>query len=205
MTGNLWFYLDLEKKAKLLGMALMFDERKATEAAGLFLALRGGRMHYMKLIKLLYLADRAALLRWSIPITTDTYVSMDHGPVVSTIYDLIRKRIEGPIWHESISEPMGDMGKEVELLHETKLQRLSRSEEKLIRDIFARYGNWNRYALRDYVMHQLPEWIDPEGTSTPITIADILNAGGKDRDEIEAIEKELNRTRTAEKRFRHIA
>jgi hypothetical protein len=51
---------------------LKFDERKATEATALLLSLRGGQMHYMKLIKLLYLADRRALLRWGIPITTDT-------------------------------------------------------------------------------------------------------------------------------------
>ena len=32
-------------------------------------------MSYMKLIKLLYLADREALARWGRPITTDQYVS----------------------------------------------------------------------------------------------------------------------------------
>ncbi len=70
---------------------LRFDEEKATEAAALILSLRGGQMHYMKLIKLLYLLDREALSRWGIPVTTDTYVSMDHGPVVSAIYNLIRR------------------------------------------------------------------------------------------------------------------
>lgn len=28
-------------------------------------------MHYLKLLKLLYLADRRALLRWGIPVTWD--------------------------------------------------------------------------------------------------------------------------------------
>jgi len=37
-------------------------------------------MHYVKLIKLLYLADREALLRWGAPITTDRYVSMTMDP-----------------------------------------------------------------------------------------------------------------------------
>src|SRR4051812_25972921 len=100
---------------------LRFDEAKATEATALFLALRGGQMHYMKLIKLLYLADREALLQWGVPITTDSYVSMDHGPVVSTIYDLIRRRVEGPTWTAHITPPMGDAGKEVALLRKIKL------------------------------------------------------------------------------------
>src|SRR4051794_10494791 len=83
-------------------MALPFDERKATEATSLLLMLRGNRMHYMKLIKLLYLADREALLRWGRPITTDTFVSMDYGPVVSTIYDLIRRKQNGAVWAEFV-------------------------------------------------------------------------------------------------------
>jgi uncharacterized phage-associated protein len=49
-------------------------------------------MAYIKLIKLLYLADREALLRWGRPITTDRHVSMPKGPVVSQIYDLITRR-----------------------------------------------------------------------------------------------------------------
>src|SRR5437879_5045314 len=103
---------------------LRFDEVKATEATALFLALRGGQMHYMKLIKLLYMADRIALQRWGIPITTDSYVSMDHGPVVSNIYDLIRRRAEAASWSQYISEPMGDSNKEVSLKKDVKLARL---------------------------------------------------------------------------------
>lgn len=72
-------------------MVLRFNERRATEAAARFRKLRGNRMSYLKLIKLLYLLDREALLRWGRPVTTDRYVSMDNGPVVSRVYDLIRE------------------------------------------------------------------------------------------------------------------
>jgi uncharacterized phage-associated protein len=67
---------------------LRFNEAKATEAACLLLRLRGGKMSYIKLIKLLYLLDRTSLLRWGRPVTTDRYVSMDQGPVVSQVYNL---------------------------------------------------------------------------------------------------------------------
>ena len=46
-------------------------------------------MNYTKFIKLLYLADRAALIRWGRPISTDRYVSMKHGPVLSNVFDLV--------------------------------------------------------------------------------------------------------------------
>src|SRR5690242_6025860 len=74
-------------------MMMRFNEKKATQAAAQFLRLANGRMNYMKLIKLLYIADREALLRWGRPITTDVYFSMKHGPVLSEVLDLIS---EGP-------------------------------------------------------------------------------------------------------------
>ena len=70
-------------------MRLPFNEKKATQAAAYLLRLRGGRMSYMKLIKLLYLADRISLNRRGRPITTDRYVSMDRGPVLSRTLNLI--------------------------------------------------------------------------------------------------------------------
>ena len=42
-----------------------FREDKATQAAALLLEWAGGRMNYMKLIKLLYLALRNAEKKWT--------------------------------------------------------------------------------------------------------------------------------------------
>ena len=44
----------------------------------------------MKLMKLLYIADRVSLSEYHYSITTDSYYSMKFGPVVSGIYDCIR-------------------------------------------------------------------------------------------------------------------
>ena len=81
-------------------MGLRFNEAKATQAAACLLKLRGGQMSYLKLVKLLYLADREALLRWDRPITTDRYVSMDNGPVLSRVLNLINGSYESTtgIW-----------------------------------------------------------------------------------------------------------
>lgn len=56
---------------------------KATQAAALFLKLAQGPLNYMALIKLLYKADREAIRRWGLPITTDAYAAMKLGPVTS--------------------------------------------------------------------------------------------------------------------------
>jgi uncharacterized phage-associated protein len=75
-----------------------FDERKAADAAAFLLQLHGGTMNHMRLIKLLYAAERESLKRFNRPIVGDRYVSMDHGPVVSGVYDLIKEHNEPPAW-----------------------------------------------------------------------------------------------------------
>ena len=181
-------------------MVLRFNERRATEAAAKFLKLRGGRMSYLKLIKLLYLLDREALLRWGRPVTTDRYVSMDNGPVVSRIYGLIREEPApgtDPVWHHYISAPRDY---EVALIAEPETDELSRAEEALIEEIFSNYGNLSRWDLVK-ISHDLAEWQDPNGSAIPIQYRDILRAGNKTECEIAAIESELEALAVTEARL----
>ena len=57
----------------------MFREDKATQMAARFLHHSNGRMEYLKLIKLLYLADKKMLQRCGEPIVYDTWYSMAKG------------------------------------------------------------------------------------------------------------------------------
>lgn len=179
-------------------MLLRFDEAKATQAAALFLKLRGGRMSYMKLLKLLYLTDRSALLRWGRPVTMDRFVSMKHGPVPSEIYDLIvggEPPTTHSIWTHYISAPRGDY--EVELLKDAPVDRLSRAEEGLIAEIFAQYGNWKRWDLVNHLHETLPEWKDPGKTSVPISIREILKTEMSSED-IRQVESDLRSMASAQ-------
>ena len=171
-------------------MKPIFNEAKATQAAARFLRLRGGRMSYVKLIKLLYLADREALIRWGRPITTDCYVSTDNGPVVSRIDDLIRNEPipnSVRIWGKFISAAEDY---EVCLLGDPGSGELSPAEEQLIDEVFGQHGQKSRWAIVDYT-YGLPEWTNPDGGALPIEYHDILKAAGKTGADILAIEEEL--------------
>lgn len=171
-------------------MNVRFNEKKATEAAARLLKLQGRAMSYMKLIKLLYLADREALLRWGSPITTDRYVAMDRGPVLSGILNLIideEDPLSPSIWSRVISEPERY---EVRLKGDIEEEELSEAEVELLEEIFARYGKMNRWDLVN-LTHELPEWIDPHGGAIPISYRDILLHGGKTPAEVAVIEREL--------------
>jgi len=181
------------KPAHFLGdvMKPRFNEAKATQAAALLLKKRGGRMSYMKLIKLLYLVDRTALIRWGRPVTFDSYFSLQHGPVLSRTLDLITEG-EAPdepsIWSTCISEPQNY---EIALKGECSTDELSQAEEDLIGEIFDQYGRMNRWQLVGRLHDELPEWQNPQGSSLPIEYRDILLAGGKTSREIAEIEAEI--------------
>ena len=149
-------------------------------------------MSYMKLIKLLYLADREALARWGRPITTDTYFSMSKGPVLSHILDLID---EGPppeeepsFWAQHI---ISSGNYEVSLKEDPNDDLLSEAEEELLDSVFQSYGCLNRWKLVDLV-HKFPEWRDPQGGALPLEYGDILKALNKRPEEITAIVEELD-------------
>lgn len=171
-------------------MMPLFNEVKATQAAARLLDLRGGAMSYLKLVKLLYLADREALIRWGRPITTDRHISLDNGPVVGRIYDLIRD--EPPpncfrIWRRFISDPQDY---EVRLLDDPGTGELSAAERAVIDEVFAQHGAESRWAVVEF-SRSLPEWSSPDGGAIPIRCGDILKAAHKSAAEISAIEEAL--------------
>lgn len=171
-------------------MPLRFRQERATQAAARLLMLRGGRMSYMKLLKLLYLADRKALLEHGRPITFDRYVSMDRGPVLSQTYNLIVEEDdpEHPTyWRQFISPPENW---EVALRREAPSTELSPAQEQVLEEIFAQFGHMNRWELVR-LTHTLGEWTDPHGSSITIEIDEILRAGGMSETDREGVEEQL--------------
>jgi uncharacterized phage-associated protein len=147
-------------------------------------------MKYLKLIKLLYIADREALSRWGKPITTDRYVSMKEGPVVSNIYNLIGSEPmpDGQsIWHNYIKK-VADW--DVQLVGDPPNDELSRAEEDLLEEIFQVHGHKNRWLLVRET-HKFPEWTDPGTSSATITYREILKALNKSDEEVSATLGEL--------------
>ena len=178
-------------------MRARFNERKATQAAARLLKLRGGEMSYMKLIKLLYLADRSALLQWGRPITTDSYVSLDRGPVLSRVLDLATdEELPGhtSVWAGHITEPAHYS---VRLQRDPGEDELSEAELQLLDQVFQQHGRKSRWELVD-LLHKLPEWKNPQGGAIPIQYRDILKVAGKTEIEIAAVEDELEGVALAE-------
>jgi hypothetical protein len=65
---------------------------KTTQAASYFLLKSDKKMNYMKFLKLLYLLDKEALIRWKRTVTGDKLFSFKNGLAGSTLMDLVRKK-----------------------------------------------------------------------------------------------------------------
>ena len=70
-------------------MDVQFDKTKTLNAL-LYVANRVQRKDFHKIFKLIYFADRQHLADWGRPITGDTYIAMEAGPVPSRLYDMLK-------------------------------------------------------------------------------------------------------------------
>lgn len=70
-------------------MNVQFDKVQTLNAL-LFVANRVQRKDFHKIFKVIYFADRQHLADWGRPITGDTYIAMDAGPVPSRLYDMLK-------------------------------------------------------------------------------------------------------------------
>ncbi len=170
---------------------LSYKEECATQAAARLLWRRGEPMSYMKLIKLMYFADRAALLTLGRPITYDQWVSMPHGPVLSRTYDLAVSEPdpqEPSYWHRYISGVLE--GYEVELLQpDPPNDQLSKAQEEILDEVFEKWGHLSRWEVRD-ASHLLPEYTKTI-SSIRISYRDVLLLEGRSEDEVLEIEQDL--------------
>lgn len=55
-----------------------------------YLAHKGINPTHYQVVKFFYLADKEHLVKYGRPITFEKYCALDHGPVASTVYDLLK-------------------------------------------------------------------------------------------------------------------
>lgn len=142
-------------------------------------------MKYIKLLKLMYLADRLAFVDSGYPITGAKMVSMDKGPVLSEVYTQITWG-DGPEteWNQLVAR---EGPYDVEARQPgTELLFLSDYDEEILGRVHDKFGDWDAWDLVRYT-HTLVEWKDPDGSSLPIDARLILEDAGKSDDEIHGI------------------
>ena len=171
-------------------MQLRFHFEKSLQASGVLLRLEEGRMASMRLLKLLYIADREMLAESASSITNDRAHARKHGPVLSRIHDLIRG--SGPRFNDW-NQYIHTQGYAIKLVNDPGRGQLSRGEIDKLTEVSERYRNKDHWELSD-LTHDFPEWKqhwpdDTEGGSYPIPWEDILAAQGEGAETIKLVEE----------------
>jgi uncharacterized phage-associated protein len=158
---------------------LRYNSEKTFQAMGILLELIPEKTEsYMRLLKLLYMADRLALAQIGRTITGDRVYAMDNGPALSRTYDTIKgSDPKSPEWTEYFQR----MNYKVKLVKNPGNGELSRFEIELLNKV-----SEDHQALDDWDLveetHEFEEWkknFAGEGTSTLIPLEDILAAVGQ--------------------------
>lgn len=169
-------------------MRLRYKDKKAAQAAAYLVYLHKAPINVISLLKMLYLADRKALVESGYPITGDTMVCMDHGPVLSRTYDLIKWNYHKSVWYDYLTARSNN---KISLAVEAPPDQdeLSDYEITVLNEIHKTYGQLDPFKLSE-ITHRLPEYVNPDGSSISIEPADILRAEGKSDQEVERLTHE---------------
>jgi uncharacterized phage-associated protein len=174
---------------------LLFDERRAAQAAAFLLFMAGGRLQVLKLMKLLYLAERLSLQRYGNPLTGDRLVSLPRGPALSMTLELINGASSSPEGWESWISSREDH--QVTLVDPDRvrslenLTHLSEADIEVLQETWKNFGRMEQNQLIEYTHNELPEWKDPEGSSLPIRYGDLFVAVGYSPEQAHYMEEEL--------------
>ncbi len=160
-----------------------FDEQKAVAVVSFFLERSSsGKLNDLKLMKLLYTAERESLRTQTTCITQSHFFSMQNGPVLSEVYDLYKNG--GEIWDKHVKFVPYRRGvcpeNHLELLVPfDSASVLSVAELKILEAVWEKYGHKSKWNLVD-ITHTFPEW-DPDAathkTAFPITLVEIFQKG----------------------------
>ena len=180
-------------------MSSLFDEKKASHVAAFFLFKanqKRGNLTVLKLMKLMYLAERTSYARFGEPIIGDRLVSMPHGPVLSQTLDLINNGPQTQItggWDDWIAERSGRdlVLKDPSTIRTPKenLDQLSDSDLDVLECVWGEFGSWSAKKLEAFTHDpkNCPEWEDPDGSSIPIRMEILLSALQFSKDEASSL------------------
>jgi uncharacterized phage-associated protein len=163
-------------------MAYTFKADKTVQAVAALLKREyGKRTNYMRLLKLLYLADRVSIQETGRPITGDRVYAMDRGPVLGNVLNLIKsEHPESTLWDWAIQKN----GYDIELVADPGNGSLSRYELRKLHEVSAEHVDHDEWDMVR-ITHELPEWKlnEPQkGSRKDISVEDILDAVGRGAD-----------------------
>lgn len=173
--------VDKQRRLDIRMTPFRFSATKAAQAVAVLLMEADGHSDdLLRVLKLLYIADRTSIKETGTPITGDSVYAMPHGPVLSRVYNLIKSADpEAPEWQRFI-EKRGNM---LRLVKHPGNDDLCPYEVRTLQAVFAEHSDRNTWEVAEDT-HGFDEyrknWVEDSGSSFPIPYKDIFEAVGRD-------------------------
>lgn len=156
-----------------------YMSRKAAQICAYFAKLSGESIEKLKLIKLIYLAEREFLKRHGHPMLWDEMFSLPHGPICSNTLNGINGELDQKDWSEFIVRLSN---RDVSSLIEAKrdqLDEISNAELDVLNGVWESFGWMSAPQIRNYTHKNCPEYTELEQGRLPISYKDVFEALGE--------------------------
>jgi uncharacterized phage-associated protein len=118
----------------------------------------------VKLMKLFYFLDFMHVKKFGIPVTYDTYVKLEHGPIPTTIMNLINTAcydIDSSVLSDTVrfETPSGTLMKRAQAVRkmtDSDLKNFTDSEIKILQIVCQRFGDKNTKFIEDASHNESP-------------------------------------------------
>jgi len=132
-----------------------------------YLLMNLGRTDKIKIVKLLYFADKYHLIKYGRTITNDEYWAMPHGPVGSNAKDVLEFNEFTMSKNEcdfakSLIAQVGEKSFKVKRnTNVAVFNFLSETDIEALNFVISNFGQMDTWTIRDYT-HKYPEWAQYE-------------------------------------------
>ncbi len=177
-----------------------FDPMKAIQAVAFLLNVSQMKMcNYLKVLKLLYCANRDSLKETGCPVLGCQILAMKHGPVLLGVYSMMKDQGRyADIWRQYFSR--AEVGEHILVqIGEPGDNKLSPYEKTLLTKVYKAHAWRNEWSMVDWT-HVFPEWKkawkvkikkgQKKGNSYDISNESILKELGFSEEDIEELARE---------------
>jgi len=122
-----------------------------------YLAQKVPDLSITKLLKLLYIIDETAILKYGIQVTWQDYNAWQYGPVIPELYKELKNSKESELFNY-LQTQTTSAGELITTPRSANLDLFSTNELEIIEQVIEKYKNWNANKLVEFLHQEGTLW-----------------------------------------------
>ena len=160
------------------GCLVGFDAGKAAQVAAFFVDKHDNQTaDKLKLVKLLYLSERASIRDRGRPMFYDEFYSLEYGPICSSALDGINNKADKAVWSQYLERVNT---RTLKATHpDPNLDRISKSDREILDSVWVSFGWMSPIQIRNWTHKNCAEYVEVgRKNRLPISYSDVFGALG---------------------------